>query len=133
MKYYITVNGKSVAVDLISRQGPTLTFSVAGIDYTTTITPDLTPNASTENPAEASLSTGNELRAPMPGIIVSIDVSEGEHVAAGTTAMVVEAMKMENNITVATEVRVAQIHVAVGDEVDAGQLLMELETVSVKK
>jgi biotin carboxyl carrier protein len=133
MRYHITVNGKSLAVDLISRQGPTLTFSVAGEHYTTTIKPDLTPNTNAGNPTEASQRTGNELRAPMPGIIVSIEASEGEIVPAGGTALIVEAMKMENNITVATAVRVTRIHVAVGDEVDTGQLLIELEAISSKK
>jgi biotin carboxyl carrier protein len=65
------------------------------------------------------------LTAPMPGRVVKILVSEGEAVAQGAPAIIVEAMKMENELHVSTTGVVQRIAVREGDTVDAGQVLIE--------
>jgi biotin carboxyl carrier protein len=65
------------------------------------------------------------LTAPMPGRVVKILVSEGEAVAQGAPAIIVEAMKMENELHVPTTGVVQRIAVREGDTVDAGQVLIE--------
>ncbi len=68
------------------------------------------------------------LRAPMPGMVVKVDVDEGEEVAAGQAGVVVEAMKMENELHAESEARVRTIHVEPGEAVEKDQVLVEFAT-----
>ena len=63
----------------------------------------------------------------MPGRIVRIHVSEGDHVAANDPLLVLEAMKMEHVIAAAGAGRVSQLLVAVGDQVARGAPLVTLD------
>ena len=63
----------------------------------------------------------------MPGTVVSIDVAVGDMVAAGQTCAVVEAMKMQNSLTVLRDGKVKAIHVKAGDKVADEDCLLELE------
>jgi len=75
--------------------------------------------------------TGEEIvAAPMPGVIVKVAVTEGEVVKADAVLVVVESMKMENNIRAQGEARVKRVHVKPGDSVNFGSPLVELEPVS---
>ena len=65
--------------------------------------------------------------APMPGIILSIAVKEGDQVNAGDAILVLEAMKMENEIHAPRSGTVKKIHVSAGSEVRAGSELIEIE------
>jgi len=67
----------------------------------------------------------DQLKAPMPGLVLSIRVSPGDDVVAGDTLLVLEAMKMENVIKAAGEGTVKEIKVAQGDKVDKGQVLIQ--------
>jgi biotin carboxyl carrier protein len=73
----------------------------------------------------SGVGTGS-LTAPMPGRVVKILVSEGEIVAHGAPAIIVEAMKMENELHAPTAGVVRRVAVREGDTVDAGQVLIEL-------
>ncbi|OFB40696.1 acetyl/propionyl-CoA carboxylase subuit alpha [Mycolicibacterium sp. (ex Dasyatis americana)] len=66
-----------------------------------------------------------ELLSPMPGSVVAVGVETGTEVAAGTTVVTVEAMKMEHALTAPTD-GVAELLVAVGDQVKVGQLLARI-------
>lgn len=66
-----------------------------------------------------------ELLSPMPGSVVAVGVENGTEVAAGTTVVTVEAMKMEHALTAPTD-GVAELLVAVGDQVKVGQLLARI-------
>lgn len=72
-------------------------------------------------------SSSGELKAPMPGRVVKVLVSEGEQVAQGSPVIIVEAMKMENELQAPVAGPVRQILVGEGDTVDAGQVLVVLE------
>ncbi len=65
------------------------------------------------------------LVAPMPGLVVQVAVQEGDRVAAGDRVMIVEAMKMENELCAARPARVTRVRVAPGDAVEKGQILVE--------
>jgi biotin carboxyl carrier protein len=67
------------------------------------------------------------LRAPMPGLIVQLRVRVGDTVVAGAGLVVMEAMKMENELRTASAGRVRAVHVTVGAAVEKGALLVELE------
>ena len=67
------------------------------------------------------------MRAYMPGRVVSVLVEEGAAVEPGQPLMVLEAMKMQNEIVAEHRGVVKKIHVAAGDSVDSGAPLFELE------
>ena len=64
--------------------------------------------------------------SPMPGRVVKLLVDEGDAVEPGRAVVIVEAMKMENEVAAAAAGVVSKVEVAAGDTVDAGQLLLEI-------
>ena len=64
--------------------------------------------------------------APMPGLVVRVEVSEGETVSAGQSVVIVEAMKMENELLAEGPAVVKRVHVRDGDAVEKGQLLVDM-------
>lgn len=66
------------------------------------------------------------IRAPMPGLVVKVEVEEGEWVEAGGGLLVVEAMKMENSLTAKVGGRVGTIRVVAGQTVEKDEILMDL-------
>ncbi len=69
---------------------------------------------------------GGTIRAPMPGLVVRLEVKEGQHVAAGAGLVVIEAMKMENELRAPRGGVVARLHVAEGQAVEKGTPLVTL-------
>ena len=69
------------------------------------------------------------VRAPMPGLVVKVEVDVGQIVTPGQGIVIVEAMKMENELTAETDSRVAGIRVTAGETVEKGQVLVELTAV----
>lgn len=72
------------------------------------------------------ISEGDVL-APMPGNILNINVKAGEKVEKGDTLVILEAMKMENEISASQSGTVKEVKVRVGDSVDAEDLLLVME------
>ena len=79
----------------------------------------------TEAPSGAVGGASHTVDAPLPGTIKQVLVSVGQEIAAGDTVVVMEAMKMENNITAEFGGKVTAVKVAVGDQVQSGQALVE--------
>ena len=67
------------------------------------------------------------IKAPMPGLVVRIAVSVGDQVAPGQGVVVVEAMKMENELRATAAGRVKAVHAVAGQAVEKGTVLVELE------
>jgi biotin carboxyl carrier protein len=76
---------------------------------------------------EAGLEGRETLTAPMPGKVVAVLVSPGDAVERGGGVLVVEAMKMQNEVRASKGGTVVEIRVAVGDTVNAGQSLAVVE------
>jgi biotin carboxyl carrier protein len=74
----------------------------------------------------------DKIISPMPGKVVSIPVQAGDRLQAGDTAIVIEAMKMQNNYKVAADCTVREIIVTEGEAIHSNQLLMRLELVNTK-
>jgi len=70
---------------------------------------------------------GSQLKAPMPGRVVRVLVAVGQLVERGAAVVIVEAMKMENEIHAPAAGTVLRVHASEGAAVDSGQLLVELE------
>ena len=67
------------------------------------------------------------LRSPMPGRVLTVSVKEGGHVAPGDEVCIVEAMKMHQSIRFSQEGKVKKVHIRPGQQVNTGDLLVELE------
>jgi biotin carboxyl carrier protein len=135
--YTVTVAGQSYAVEFKSRTGSTLNFIVEGTEYSVDVAlhPGSAQRASTSSSPDtlkrgrsARESTGSEVRAPMPGIVSEVKVSEGNTVQPGDTLLVIEAMKMENPIKSPRSGTIKSLHVTKGQEVGAGATLVTFES-----
>ena len=82
---------------------------------------------SIERHAKADPKDIYQIGAPLPGIIASYAHAEGEHVSQGERLGVIEAMKMESNVTAPLEGRIKNIALAAGERVESGDLLLTLE------
>jgi len=132
-QYKVRVNGKEHDVTLLSRAGSKISFSIEGQQYEVEV-----ENAFSTNPKHSQItlappalkltrvSSPTEIRAPMPGLIVDLKVKEGDKINAGQTVCVMEAMKMENNITAQHSATIHKVHVKPKQEVENGALLIEL-------
>ena len=69
----------------------------------------------------------NDIKAPMPGLVLSINIAEGDTVSKGDAILILEAMKMENVLKSPGEGKVKRIKVKKGDAVEKGQVLVVME------
>ena len=77
-------------------------------------------------PKAAAAGAGEKIAAPMPGTIVSVNVTNGQSVKAGDVLVVLEAMKMENEIKAPSDGTVTSVVVAKGESVDTGATLVTI-------
>lgn len=125
----VEVNGIPFEVEmqgssLVEEDLPTQTASA---EATTTAAPaapaaEVTP-AST---AKGAAGAGTPVKAPLPGVVTKVLVSAGQAVKKGDNVLVLEAMKMENNITAESDGNVTGICVAPGDSVMEGTVLLTI-------
>jgi propionyl-CoA carboxylase alpha chain len=76
-------------------------------------------------PSKVADDSGRAVRCPMPGLVVSIAVAEGQEVKAGETLAVVEAMKMENVLRAERDGTVKKVHARPGDSLAVDALILE--------
>lgn len=122
-EYTITVNGVAydVTVDEKGNGGTSAAPAVAPVAKA--VAPAATPA-----PAQKVSQAGNiSVTAPMPGKILSIKVKEGDSVHSGDVLLVLEAMKMENDIVAPKDGTVVSINTKVGDSVESAQVLIGLQ------
>lgn len=77
--------------------------------------------------AGAGAGDGGSIKAPMPGNVVKVMVEEGDEVTAGQSIVVVEAMKMENEVRSSVDGTVKKVSVAAGDSVGTSEVMVEIE------
>lgn len=121
--YTITVNGTPYNVTVEDANG-----SAAPVAAAPAAAPASAPApAPAAAPAAAPATAGSvSVDAPMPGNILDIKVSNGASVKAGDVLLILEAMKMENEIVAPQDGTVASVNVNKGDTVEAGQTLVSL-------
>lgn len=119
-----SVNAKLIEVDKHAKH---LTIEVEGENFVVEIREELdemlekmgfglVPNKQIKN-----------IKAPMPGLVLEIAVTEGQEVAEGEKILILAAMKMENSILIHTRATIKKIVVSAGQAVEKGQVLVELE------
>lgn len=69
----------------------------------------------------------SDMKAPMPGLVLSVEVEAGQEVSKGDPVVVLEAMKMENVLKAEADATVKSVHVEKGKPVDKNQVLVEFE------
>ena len=75
----------------------------------------------------AAPASGGTIKAPLPGMVLDVKVAQGSAVAEGQVLVILEAMKMENEIVASSAGVVKKVHVAKGDSVAAGDVLLVLQ------
>lgn len=111
-KYNVTVNGTSYEITL---------EAVDAADVKTS-TPSAPAPAAAPAPSAAP-SKGETVSSPMPGTILSVNVQNGASVKKGDVLMVLEAMKMENEITAPCDGTISSLNVSKGAAVETGATL----------
>ncbi|MDA8334993.1 MAG: biotin/lipoyl-binding protein [Peptococcaceae bacterium] len=131
-KFRVTVNGQSFEVEVEEVRG--------GVPTVRSVAPAFMPPAAPApggyapappvapppavKPAAPSPAGAGAVTAPMPGVVNSVKVKEGDEIKMGDVLLVLEAMKMENEIQAPVSGRVKQIPVSAGQSVNAGETLV---------
>lgn len=121
-EYTITVNG--VAYDVtVDEKGNGGTSAAPAAPAAKAAAPAATPI-----PAQKAPQAGNiSVTAPMPGKVLAVKVKVGDSVTSGAPVLVLEAMKMENDIVAPKDGKVVAVNVKAGDSVESGAVLVSLE------
>jgi len=130
MIYEVTINNKTYEVEVEKGQAAILSTKAAAPAAVPQAAPVAAPVAAPAPqaaPAAAAVSGGEIVKAPMPGTILDIKVSSGSRVKKGDTLFILEAMKMENEISAPADGVVAQIHTAKGSTVNTGDILAVIQ------
>ncbi len=126
MKYIVTLNGKNYEVEVEETEAVIVgvTDAAPAVPAAPAAAPSPAPAAATSAPAApASAADGTRVLSPMPGNILAVNVSVGAAVKAGDVLLVLEAMKMENDIVAPCDGTVKQILVQKGSTVATDDLL----------
>ena len=110
-KYRVNVNGTVYEVELEEITGAAAAAPVAA------------PAA----PVAAAPAGGEKVSAPMPGNILAVNVAAGDTVKRGQVLMILEAMKMENEIMAPCDGTIASVHTSKGSAVESGALLCVIQ------
>ncbi len=119
----VTVNGKAYDVEIAGKE----TTKPTPAKPTTTATSPKPAAAAAPKPATtAPAGEGTPFKAPLPGTIVDIKVTAGQQVEVGDVVLILEAMKMENEITAEKAGTIASISVNKGDTVMEGTTMFTI-------
>ena len=106
-------------------------MKVGGEVFKVEVDPDAAAAGSSAGPAQAAepiaAPPDSVVTAPMPGLVLRYLVNEGERVKAGDPVVLLEAMKMQNNLPAPRDGRVARVVFKAGDNVNRGDVLLTLD------
>ena len=140
-EYKYTINGNKYEVVVGDITDNIATLTVNGEEYTVEMEKQAEPEkkkpvvkapvaAAADDAPKAdkgAVNKANAVKAPLPGVITEICVSEGQEVAAGDTVIVLEAMKMANNLAAEKDGKVTAICVKIGESVMEDDALVVIE------
>ena len=129
MKYKVTLNGRTYEVEVEDGKAMLVdeyeAYAPAPAAPAAPAAAPAAPAAPAASPA-AALAAGEVVKAPMPGVVLKVQVQQGQAVKAGQVLIILEAMKMENEIVAPKDGTVAQIVAAKGATVESGAPLVVL-------
>lgn len=128
-KFHVLKNNKSHQINLIKSDFNNREYliEVNSNKYAVKIQNELDRTIKDIGLSRGSSKKSNEILAPMPGLILSVNVKEKQEVKAGDILLILEAMKMENAIESPKNGRVKSIKIKIGNTVAKGALMIELE------
>lgn len=132
MKYKVTLKGKTYEVEVekgkavLLDEYEALAPAPAAAPAAPAAAAAPAPTAAPAPAAPAALAAGETVNAPMPGNILRVDVKEGDKVKAGQILIILEAMKMENEIVAPKDATVVQVATSKGAVVETGTPLVVL-------
>ena len=126
-RFSVTVNGKAydVAVEEITGAAPA-PIAAAPAPVAAAPAPAPAPAAASAPAAAPVAGAGEKVQAPMPGTILDIKVAVGDTVSRGQTVVILEAMKMENDIVASCDGKITSILVSKGDTVNSDDVLVTI-------
>ncbi len=128
--YTITVNGNVYEVTVeenvggVAKAAPVAAPKAAPVAKPAT--PAAAPKAAPKPAAPSGAEGGIKVTAPMPGKIIATKVTAGQSVKKGDVVVILEAMKMENEIVASQDGTIATVNVSAGSAVEAGDVLVTL-------
>lgn len=124
-RFSVTVNGKAydVAVEEITGAAPA---PVAAAPAPVAAAPAPATAVASAPAAAPVAGAGEKVQAPMPGTILDIKVAVGDTVSRGQTVVILEAMKMENDIVASCDGKITSILVSKGDTVNSDDVLVTI-------
>ncbi|MFW6371174.1 MAG: biotin/lipoyl-containing protein [Bacteroidota bacterium] len=135
-KFKFTIRGNDYEVEISKMEDNLATIEVNGTSYEVEIhrevkktkTPKIIrkPVPHEEKPVERKQGGTSPVTAPLPGTIMSMNVKEGDIVKKNQVLLIMEAMKMENNVLAEKDGVIEKINVKAGDSVLQGDVLIEL-------
>ncbi|MGI6343770.1 MAG: biotin/lipoyl-containing protein [Bacillota bacterium] len=136
-KFRITINGEAYEVEVEELGGGARVRRAAAPVTPAPATPTVsvpqpkvqpiaTPPVSTPAPAAKPAAGQGTVTAPMPGTVLDVKVKEGDQVNVGDVVLILEAMKMENEISATASGTVKSIHVSKGSAVNPGDVLVTI-------
>ena len=131
MKYKVTLNGKTYEVEVEAGKAMLVdeyeAYAPAPATAPVAAAPAAAPVAApAAAPAAVTLAAGETVSSPMPGTILKVNCTQGAAVKAGDVLVILEAMKMENEIMAPHDGTVAQVVTSKGATVDTGDPLVVL-------
>lgn len=130
-KLRVTINGLAydVQVEELPSEGATAPASIQRTSETAAVRPAApAPQPVPAVPAKAPAGAGSgDIAAPMPGVIKVVKVKVGDKVKAGDVVIVLEAMKMENEISTKKAGKVKEVKVSEGQTVGMGEVMVVIE------
>ena len=128
-KYNITVNGKTyqVEVEEIKGNGQTQAAPQQQTQPAQSAPKQAAPEQKSQPSPPKPQAGAKDVTAPMPGTVLEVTVEEGQEVKAGDVVLILEAMKMENEITADTDGKITKIYAPKGTSVNTGDALVGLE------
>jgi biotin carboxyl carrier protein len=128
-KFHVIIDRQSLNIELLNKSdnGKEMQISVNGIKQTVAIKDKYDALLSQLGMDKLMSTKNNNLKAPMPGLVLRINVAVGDNVKKGDVLLVLEAMKMENAIKADGEGKVKRIAVNTQQAVEKNTLLIEME------
>lgn len=128
MKYKVTLNKRTYEVEVDSGEAMLVdeyeAYAPAPAAPVVVAAPVAAAPAAAPAAPAAGLAAGEVMKSPMPGNILKINVTQGQKVAEGDVLLILEAMKMENEISATKAGTIAQIAVSKGQVVETGTPLV---------
>lgn len=123
----VRFNHKNYRYEVLSRDGKQISILLDGKVYNIEIKNELDLTIERMGLSEYADFQASDIYSPMPGLVLDIEVQDGDLVEEGQTLLILEAMKMENIIKATGSGKVTGIKIEKGDKVEKGQLLIEIE------